>query len=192
MERLAVSTIVESEDGPRVATRLTRRGEGILANYTDVEQLLVPQVFAPGPKAAGIIAAPPLLFLITTLVRRQRERLRHDPAYASRRSAKSTALRALRQAADAGEPRSEAALVLGALTRYVANRCGLPDTVLTRAEAVQRLRDRGVAEEKVRTTDAVLESCEGLQYAGVAGEGAGSLTARARRCIAELEKERFA
>ncbi|MCK4661027.1 MAG: BatD family protein, partial [Phycisphaerae bacterium] len=89
--RLAVSTMVESEIGPRVSTRLTRRGEGILANYTNLDDLLVSQGFAPSPATVAWLASPPVLFLLTTLVRRRRERLKYDVAYAARRSAKSTA-----------------------------------------------------------------------------------------------------
>ena len=201
-ERLAIGAIVESETGMRVSTRLTRRREGILANYTRVDDLLSPHAFAPGREAVAWIASPPVLLLLTLLIRRRRARLRHDVAYTTRRAAKSTALRSLKRAATVRErtndPRQEAAIVLGAVTQYVANRCGLPSSSLTRAEAVELLRcqgdtgsQSGVAEEKIRATDALLEQCEGLQYAGSSSPDEVPLSSRARRCIAELEKERF-
>jgi hypothetical protein len=194
-DRLAVSTVVESEAGPHVSTRLTRRGEGILANYTVVDDLLSPQGFAPGRQTIAWIASPPVLWLLVGLVRRRRERLRSDVAYANRRAAKSTALRALQRAASAGEqtdhPHQGAAIVLAAVTQYVADRCGLPSSSLTRAEAMQHLRRRGVAEEKIRAANALLEQCETQEYAGAGSPNAEDLLSRARRCIQELERERF-
>ncbi len=193
-EGLAVSTIVESETGPRVSTRLTRQGEGILANYTDMDDLLAQQGFAPGTEAVAWIASPPAVFFLTMLVRRRRKRLKHDVAYATRRAAKRTALRTLQQAAIARErandPREEAAVVLAAVTQYVANRYGLPSSSLTRGEALERLRRCGVAEQKIRSVDALLAECESLQYAGSSSEGGEALASRARHCIGELERER--
>ena len=194
-ERMAVSTIVESDAGPRVSTHLTRRGEGILANYTDIDTLLSEEGFAPGPRTIAWVASPPVLFLFTTLIRRRRARLKHDIAYASRRTAKSSALRALRCAAavgkQTGDPREESAAVLTAVAQYVADRCGAPGTRLTRAEAIQHLRQCGVVEERTRAVDALLEECEGLQYSGSDSRSADALSARAQRCIRELERERF-
>ena len=194
--------IVEPETGPRASTRLTRRREGILANYTGVDDLLSPHGFAPGREALAWIASPPVLLVLTSLIRRRRARLRHDVAYAHRRAAKGTALRALKRATtvrkQTNDPRQEAAIVLSAVTQYVANRCGLSSSSLTRAEAVELLRRQGdtgtrsgVAETKIRATDALLEQCEGLEYARSSDPEETALSSRARRCIAELEKERF-
>ena len=187
---LAVSTIVESNGGGRMATRLTRSGEGILANYTDVGELHAPRGFAPGWGTLAWVVAPPLMLAGTSLIRRRWARLKHDVAYASRRAAKGTALRSIAAAAT-NNSGDEAALVLGALTQYVANRCGLATESFTRAEAVQRLRNGAVAEEKVAAADALLAECEALRYAGTSTAGDTALAARAKQCINELEKERF-
>lgn len=194
-DRMAVSTMVESDTGSRVSTRLTHRGEGILANYSDIDALLSEEGFATVPQTVAWIASPPVLFLFITLVRRRHTRLKFDVAYASRRTAKTTALRALQRAATAGERpdnlREEAACVLAAVTQFVADRCGSPEMSLTRAEAVQRLRQGGVSQERVRSIDALLDECESLQYAGSGSQRADALSARARHCINELQKERF-
>ena len=190
-DRLAVSSVVASEGGPRVSTRLTQRAEGILANYTDVDGLLEAQGFAPGPSTLAWGALPPVVFVATVLIRRRRERWRSDLAYAGRRTAKSTALRALAKAPTGSDPRPIAGAVLAALTQYVADRCGRPSTNLTRAEAIKHLRDRGVTPERIGELDALLEECESVEYAGSGPTGPDALPARARECVQQLEKERF-
>jgi hypothetical protein len=126
------------------------------------------------------------------LFRRRRARWRSDLAYAGRRTAKSTALRALAKAPTGGDPRPIAGAVLAALTQYVADRCGRPSTNLTRAEAIKHLRERNVAPERIRELDALLEECESVEYAGSGSTGPDALPARARECVQQLEKERFA
>ena len=190
-EGLAVSSVVESNGGGRVATRLTKSGQGILANYTDIGELQAPHAFAPGWGALAWAVAPPLLLVSTSLIRRRWAKLKHDVAYASRRTARSTALRAIAGAAATSDPREEAALILNAITHYAANRCGLDTESFTRAEAIRRLRDAGVAEEKIAAVDELLTECEAMGYAGASTTDDTQLAMRAKRCVGELEKERF-
>ncbi|MCP4593247.1 MAG: protein BatD [bacterium] len=189
--RIAVSGVVESDTGPRVSTRLTRRAEGILGNYTNIDELLTEQAFAPAYGSVICVASPPLLLAMVTWARRRRTRLKYDTAYASRRTAGRTALRALRAAGATNDARGEAGIVLTALPQYIADRCGQPSSRLTRGEAAELLRSCSVAEEHVALVDGLLEECESLQYAGTTPDHRADLGERARGCVALLEKERF-
>jgi hypothetical protein len=62
---------------------------------------------------------------------------------------------------------------------------------LTRNEAVEQLGKRGLDENRVRQVEELLLCCEDLQYAGGGGGASGDLSERAKRCVKELEGERF-
>ena len=152
--------------------------------------MLVPQAFAPGWGTAAVLAVSPLAFAACALIRRHSDRLRYDQGYVRRRRAGPRALATIRAASRQTNQPQAASQIATAVVRYVADRCNVP-AGLTRTEAVEKLVRHGVATERIRAAEAVLQQCEGLQYAGANTEIPADLSAQAQRCIRDLERERF-
>lgn len=186
--RLAVSQVVEGSPLPGRRTTLTEL-EGMTTNYENVNELLTRQSVAFGWGAWSFTAAMPLLYGITILVTRYRERVRGNTGLARRRGAGRRARETLR-VTSAGDSEA-AATVAAALLGYVADRCNLPHGGLTRTDAVTRLREREVAGNLVQEIDTVLKECEVAQYAARVGGEASSFVDRAKSCIGQLEKCQF-
>lgn len=188
---LAMADIVggEAAGGP-AATELTEVAGGILANHVGPDVLLTQQGFAVGPWQILIIAAPPILFVVTVLSRYEIRRLRHDRGYARRRSARRNAMKRLGEARRASGG-GGVAIVAGAMSEYIADRCNLPPGALTSAEVVQRLRSSRVAAALIEEVESLLEECETLRYGGAASTETASITDLAARCIRRLERERI-
>jgi len=190
-EEVLLAQYAEAENGTRTgATRLTQTAAGIRANYADMDEVLAQQAFAPGWGTAALLTASPLAFVACTLIRRHSDRVRYDRGYVRRRKACSTALAAIRTAARQADHANSASQIATAVIGYVADRCNAPGG-LTRTEAVERLTQRGVGAKRVQAAEALLERCEGLQYAGTNTDVPADLATQAERCIRELERERF-
>jgi hypothetical protein len=171
-------------------TRLTQTAVGIRANYADMDDVLAQQAFAPGWGTAALLAVCPLAFVACTLFRWHSHRVQHDRGYVRRRRARPTALAAIRAAGQERSSAQAASGVAAAVIGYIADRCNAP-AGLTRAEAIQKLAEHDVAAGPAQAAEALLERCEGLQYAGTNSDVPDDLGAQARRCIQELERERF-
>lgn len=190
-ESVSLAEFAETENGTAAGTtRLTETAVGIRANYVDMDEVLAQQAFSPGWGTAGVLAAAPLAFVACALIRRQSNRLRYDQGYVRRRRACPTALAAIRAACRQASQADAASQIATAVIHYVADRCNAP-TGLTRTEAVERLAGHGVATERIGAAEAVLERCEGVQYAGASPEMPADLAAQAERCVRDLERERF-
>jgi len=190
-EQVSVSQFAETaEAGPAGATELTETAAGIRANYVDMDEVLAQQAFTPGWGSAALLVLSPMAYVFCVAVRRHRERLAHDQGYVQRRRAGPTALSAIRRAGFAENAADAAAGVGNALIRYITDRCNAP-AGLTRIEALEQLNRRGLPEDRVRSLAALLERCEGLQYAGADSEMPMDLPTEARRCVQTLERERF-
>ncbi|HEY3243612.1 MAG TPA: BatD family protein, partial [Phycisphaerae bacterium] len=187
-EAASTALVGTSDSASAPTTTLTDVGGGMLANYTGSENLLSQQVFAPGWGSAAAAIIPPLSFAVCWLTQRRSQRLRTDVAYARRRSAARRALRAIHAARDTGAP-DRAVRVADALLDYVADRCNVPARTLTRAEAIQHLQSRGADSMLVHRTNELLVECEQALYAGMSAGDGVHLTATARQCIEELERE---
>lgn len=164
---------------------LTEAADSVRANFTEPEQVLGSQVFAPRPAWGAAVALPPVVWLIGWIVRLRSDRLRSDVALARRRGAYRSADRRLAAASQSEDP---AGTVAEALLSYVADRANLPAGGMTRPDAVRRLRDNGVADGVVQDVDAVLADCEVARYGGMAS-GSDTLLQRARECLRQLEKQ---
>ncbi|NOT01656.1 MAG: hypothetical protein HOP29_13625 [Phycisphaerales bacterium] len=186
--RMAVSQVVEGSPLPSHRTTLTEL-EGMTTNYEIVDELLAQHRIMPGWRTWSFTAAMPLLYGVSVLVTRHRERVRGDTGFARRRHARRRALDGLRSVSVGGGDAATA--VSAALLGYVADRCNLPHGGLTRSDAVTRLNDRGVADDLVREIDAVLAECEAARYAASVGGGESFSAKRARACIQQLERCRI-
>jgi hypothetical protein len=190
-EQVPVAQFDDSDNGAgQAAARLTETGAGIRANYVDMDEVLAQQSFEPGWGSAVLLAGSPVAFFASLLIQRQRLRLRHDQGYARRRRARAKALSAVRSAARQGEPGQVATEVTAAVVGYVTDRCNLP-AGLTPTEAVQQMTERNLGGELIGQVEQLLRQCEALQYAGGKEQASAGLAERARRCIAQLERERF-
>ena len=171
-------------------TELTEVAGGILANESGPAVLLSQQAFTPSWVHAAAVTAPPIVFAVIAAARRRVQRLRGDRGHARRRSAKRRALRRLTDARRA-EATEEAQATALALSDYVSDRCNLPPGALTSAEVVEKLHGRRVPADLVADVESLLGVCEALRYAGGDAAETDSITQRAARCIARLERERI-
>lgn len=185
-EQVPTSQIVQAGGTPASTRQLTEVTGGILANYSDMDEVLTSQSLRLGWPVALGLAAPPLLFALSWLTQRHSQRLRDDIGFARRRSARRTALRRLHAVAP-----SAASTAAEALSGYIADRCNLPPGALTRAETIQHLQQRGVAPELVAHVDELLGRCEDLRYAGGIATKTDDLLAAIKATIDRLERERF-
>jgi hypothetical protein len=190
-KRMSMSSIVEADDtAPVGRTSLTEVSGGILANYTDADQLLASQEVRLGWPVALAVAAPPLLYAIFLVGWRRASRLRTDTAWARARRANARALRRLGDARRlaTGERTAAVADLIGT---YVADRCDLPAGGLTRAEVVTALEERGLDADVIATVDRLLGHCERSQFAPATPEDDTALLEEARSCLAALERSRL-
>lgn len=194
--RVSVSQIVESGGLKAGRTELTAIDEGLLANYEDLDALLGQMSLVPGWGTWGFVGGSPLVYAFCLLVRRHRTRLASDTAFARRRSAHKAAMAMIRQAAqpsDPGEGEDVRSLTVAAwcgaaVARFVADRCNIPEGGVTAAEAIRRLRDRGVPADVISRVEDLLGECERMRYAGAAQADSNDLPTRARRCVNELQR----
>lgn len=189
--RMSIAQVTESPTTVGSRTQLTLLDTGLLANYDQVEDLLVPHMLTAGPGVVTLATAPPAAWALCFLVQRRRARLRGDRGLARRRGARRSALSAINALADRNDPAAVASELAAAITRYVADRCNLPPAGLTRGDAVARLRARRVPDEFVQRVDALLADCESVQYAGLPAANAHDFLTRARACVEDLERQKF-
>lgn len=189
---VSMAEVVEAEQtAPAAATELTESVGGLLANYTDVDDLLaVQEVTISRPLAILVLGLPPLAYLTTLVVSRRIRRLRGDTSFARRRKARTQALDRIRRAA-AGDPDKRAERTGAAVRDYVADKCGLGAGAVTSPEVIERLEADGVGADLVKEVQSLLLDCEQMVYAGGAESDAADLPDRAGRCIRKLEGERL-
>jgi hypothetical protein len=116
-----------------------------------------------------IVALLPLLAIAGSLaLRRHRDLLEGDVAYARGRRASRVARKRLaeaRQLAKRGDSRAFYAEVARALRGLAADRLNLPEAGLQSTELVERLAARGVPETTVSEVRACLEHCDRQRFA---------------------------
>ncbi len=191
-QRMSAAQIVESVDlNGRASDTLTLVDYGIQGNYTDPSELLEQQGFSLSTAALGSMAVFPCAYLICLAVNRRRHRSAADIAYARRRGAGKQALRKLAAARGQSDPAQQAGQLSAVVLGYVADRFDIPTAGLTRREAVERLKDAGVADDLIRSVDDVLIECETVLFGGAASERMGVLAARSRDAIEQLDRQRF-
>jgi hypothetical protein len=182
---------LENQPGDSAALKLTVLRGGISPNYVNTDGLLTNQTYTLSASVlSGMVAAPPVIWLMTLLLVRRRSRLRSDLGYARRRKALAEGRSLISRALRSGDQRQQLQGVGEALTTYLSHRFDLPPGTLTPLEArnllVERLRDETTAGELAE----FLSDCDAVRYApGVAAKYApGEAAARAREWLARIER----
>jgi len=188
--KLSATQIVDANTGKAIARSLTEVTGGILANYTGMDEVLTQQSFTPGWSSAWAAGLGPIVFALTWLVQRHRERLRNDMSFVRKRSAKRNAIARIHNARGS-KSKALAASLSAAICGYIADRCNVPTGGLTRSAVVEQLNRRGVNSKLVDDIDMLLEACESMQYAGGDQTDKEVFTEAAKRCIHRLERERW-
>lgn len=184
-------TLTELSDAGGTVNRLAplvERTEGLLANYTDPEVVLVDKSVRLGVLEYGVLLAMPCIYLICWIGRNRIVRLRDDTAYRRRSHAYSAARRQLDGGAGVSPGNARNAILC-----YVADRCNVPAGGLTRADANAMLAERGVRGELIDTTDQLLESLEDAEFGGgtadsEATDGGLELISQAREMLDLMER----
>ena len=109
---------------------------------------------------------------------------------ARRRSAYRRALAGIRGAGEYTET-DVADLLAATVSGYIADRCDLPLGGLTRADALEQLRQRDTPTDLIDRVDGLLETCESLKFAAGVRVSADDLVARTTDCIHRLQREKL-
>ena len=126
-------------------------------------------------------------------VRRHRDRIEGDVAYARVRRARRMARKRLARAKGraAGDPRDFYAEVAGALQGFLADKLNVAEAGLVREEAGGLARRRGVSDETLERLFACLDDCDLQRFApsGTEREPPERVIERAAAIMADLAKE---
>ncbi len=169
-------------------TELTIVDSGLLANYDDLESLLCQQSPSFGASTWLFLAFGPMLYATGLLLGRYHAREVGNASLRRRRSARRTAIAALRRASTEAGKTTQASRVATAVRGYVADRFNLPHAV-TGDEVVQQLQIHNVPEAVVGEVRELLSVCEAIEFSATQDRNTGELIDRARACVDELEKE---
>ncbi len=188
--KLSVSQVVEGTTELSTRKTLTLTDRGLLANYEDVDGLLTSQTLTVGWQTWSLLGAGPGIFLMGIALRLRRDKLVGDSGFARRKAARGRAL-ALMTGASGSSNGTVADQVAAVLTGYVADKCNLPAGATTRADAVRRLREQGLAEDVVARFDELLDECESARYGAVDATEGEDIARRARACLDDLERSKL-
>ena len=126
-------------------------------------------------------------------VRRHRDRIEGDVAYARVRRARRMARKRLARAKGlaAGDPRDFYAEVAGALQGFLADKLNVAEAGLVRDEAGRSARRRGVSDETLERLLACLDDCDLQRFApaGAGREPPEQVLERAATIMGDLAKE---
>ncbi len=109
-----------------------------------------------------------LLFLIILFIRREHIRRNADIKAVKNRKAGKVAVKRLKEAAlclKKGETDRFYEEILKAIWGYLSDKLSIPVSELTRNNAVSALQERGIAEEKIKNLEDILDKCEYARYA---------------------------
>jgi len=147
-----------------------------------------------GSRAALIAQLMPLILVAVALgVRKRRDRLFGDVAYARRIRAAKSSLKTLTKAektAEAGDAARACSLIHRALAGYVADCSNLPAQGMTTADALAALRDLGAPESVIVRAKEIFDRLDMARFApGASGrESLSEVIGKVRELIASLEK----
>ena len=141
----------------------------------------------------SIYAAAFLIFLAVLFIRREHIRRNADITAVRNRKAGRIASKRLREASlcmKKGETDRFYEEILKALWGYLSDKLGIPVAELTRVNALNTLRERGVEEDRIGDLTGLLDRCEYARYApsGEASE-LSDIFAGASRFISSIENK---
>jgi hypothetical protein len=171
-------------------TGLTEVTGGLLANYTNVDELLEGQELTWWWLLLVMLVVPPVLVGSVVAGQHRSRRLRNDVGYARSRAARRRADLALTHAASDGDAH-QAHGIVAAITGFIADRCDLPPGTMTSHDVTSTLNAAGITAETVSRVNALLTACETAQFAGDSSSVDDSVLHDARNCLALLQKERL-
>lgn len=163
-------------------TPLVETTAGLFPNFTDPELVLATSTGYIGTGVWVLLAALPLIYLVTWIVQTRSARLRDNVALRRRTQALPTARRALANAASDAPGR-----IRGVVLGYVADMCNVPAGGLTRAECVRLVSARGIPTEIASRLDTFIEQLEFAEYGGGRGLPA-DVVDQALRLVDEMER----
>lgn len=184
-DRLVVSTLPGPNERGSVLSPLVETTEGLLANYSDPDEVLSDQSGGLSIGSMTVLVLMPIIYGVTWLLQTRLQRYRGNEALRRRSRARTAARRALQEA----EAAASSAGVAAALTGYVADRCNAPPGDTTRADALRLLAERQAPAQVLLELDALLEKLEAAQYGGgLSASSVSDWSAAARRLLDALER----
>jgi hypothetical protein len=170
---------------------LTEAGPGLMANYSNPNELLASQAFELSWPWYWVLGMSPAAYVSTLLLTRRHRRFQKDAGLARRRGAAKTAKKALRRSRGQSSPANPASMAATALLTYIADRLGLPGGGLTRPDAKRHLQEHHADAALITEIDAFLARCEAPRFAGADTQGAEKFLDDALRCVHRMEKSKW-
>ncbi len=189
--QMSLSDVVDANGSltDRQQTELTEVEGGLLANFTEIEELLAQhRQRMPRLLIVCLLVIPPFLYIGLLAVQLRMKKRHGDPSYQRYRDAFRTAKKQLNQAQS--ENTQCQAEVIGTVMRtYIADRCRLISSSITTEEAILQLRENHVSSDLIKNVEQLLLDCEQLTFAGHASEGSETQIPQAMSCLKKLERE---
>jgi hypothetical protein len=186
-ERLALSSTPAPSQATGAKSAVVETTEGLLANFTDADELLANQSFEIGPSTWTLLAACPMVFAAVWFTEKRKIRLGSNSALTRRNRAYSVAKALLQNGGEHQGPTTQRARE--AIVGYIADRCNVPAGGLTRQDAVALVSRRGLSTDVISSLDGFLEMLEKTQYGG--GTYDGDVEPQARKLLDALEAHRI-
>ncbi len=162
-ERISVPITPEGNGDSNGPTELTQVDDGLLANRTNIDGLLVSQGIAITTIDRVLLAACPLLFVgVVVFIR-----ARCGGAQMEERKRRSRALQEAERRLTADR---SAAGALHAMLGFVADVSGAPRAAVARGDAIRLLQQHDVPSDAIQRFDKLVNDLETAQYAGGATE----------------------
>ena len=148
----------------------------------------VPVISIPTPLFWGLLAFPPLAYLLLGLSGRVKRRRAVTAPMRAKRSALGTARRAIRGAPKSDDPHG---MIAASMRHYLRDRLGIAATALTLGETRSALQRNGAIDEVADEICRVLEECENAKFGNLlGGDDASDLSDRALDALDAVERLR--
>lgn len=168
-ERISVPVNPDSNNDGNGPAELTQVDDGLLANRTNISDLLTSQGVAITTLDRVLLAACPLLFVGVVVFARARS----GGAQVEERKRRSRALQEAERALTADR---SAAGALHAMLGFVADVTGVPRAAVARGDAIRLLQQHAVPADVMQRFDKLVTELEAAQYAGGSTEASFDVT----------------
>ncbi|GJM26818.1 MAG: hypothetical protein DHS20C16_32330 [Phycisphaerae bacterium] len=182
--------IVQSgEPALQTGATLTRLDEGVEANRSDIESLLVDHRLNLVGVATPVVVGSPLVFMACLLIRRRSEFRRSNTGLMLQRSAYKTAIARLNEIGGSQGAGGDQATALSIILEYVRDRLMIGSEVLTRSDALDALTHAGVSSETADSVDRVIAECEAAEFGGALQDTQSRNVGEVRKAVEQIEMQ---
>jgi hypothetical protein len=166
-------------------------GRDILPIYTNLDKFQQDRSSSFSPTYLGIgFGSPVLLFILSAFLIKQQNRLKYDVVFYRHRNAFKNATQRLKQLSSYSShstPKEFGKALSEILREYIGDKLNLQGKAITAEEVEMRLKESNY--DSAESTRKLLDRCETLQFAPLAGGGTKELLNESENLIKLLEKQ---